>query len=403
MVSKQVVAEAVIDQGPLEDYQVGDFFIETPKRTILGKGIFMQVPSDEEHGNQMERLAKRTLLTLKKAKEQGHPRPIVTGSVPFDHHKKACLHVPEIVQFAPSFQREAREETYSAPVRINKLSSIPEPEQYIKGVTLGIEKIQSGELDKIVLSRSLELSSIEPIHIPQLLGNLARQNKYGYTFAADITSGEQRSTLIGASPELLVSREGMEVIANPLAGSRPRSNDPIEDQRRAAELISSSKDLHEHAVVVEAVVKALTPYFKTIEFSETPSLITTETMWHLSTIIKGVLLDPEVSSLDLAVALHPTPAVCGSPTEKARQAIAEIEPFDRNFFTGMIGWCDAEGDGEWIVTIRCAEAKEHTLRLFAGAGIVGASKPEEELAETEAKFQTMLHAMGINTAQFNRN
>ena len=108
-------------------------------------------------------------------------------------------------------------------------------------------------------------------------------------------------------------------------------------------------------------------------------------------------MDPQVSSLELAVALHPTPAVCGAPTEKARQAIAEIEPFDRSFFTGMVGWCDADGDGEWVVTIRCAEVKEHTLQLFAGAGVVGASKPEEELAETGAKFQTMLRGMGIQT------
>lgn len=123
-------------------------------------------------------------------------------------------------------------------------------------------------------------------------------------------------------------------------------------------------------------------------------------MWHLSTVIKGELLDAEVSSLDLAVALQPTPAVCGAPTEKARQAISEIEPFDRGFFTGMVGWCDADGDGEWVVTIRCAEANGQSLRLFAGAGVVGESKPEEELAETGAKFQTMLRAMGVNTEQF---
>ncbi|MGM9950876.1 MAG: isochorismate synthase DhbC [Lysinibacillus sp.] len=391
--------EAVLEKRPLDDYEAGDFFIESPKRTILGKGVFLEVPSDEKQDNQMAGLAERVALTLKRAKEQGHPQPIVTGAVPFDHYKKASLSIPEIIQLAPSYQKEERGGMVAAPAAVYELTPIPSPEQYKKGVAQGIERIQSGELDKIVLSRSLKLSSKEPVNIPQLLHNLAYQNKYGYTFATDITSGEERATLIGASPELLVSREGMEVIANPLAGSRPRSKDPIEDHRRAQELLSSPKDLHEHAVVVEAVAAALRPYLKNMEVPEKPSLVTTETMWHLSTVVKGELVDPEASSLELAVALHPTPAVCGAPTEKARQAIAEIEPFDRSFFTGMVGWCDADGDGEWVVTIRCAEAKEHTLQLFAGAGVVGASKPEEELAETGAKFQTMLRGMGIQTEQ----
>ena len=394
MVSKQ---KAVMEQELLDDYRVGDFFIETPYRTILGKGVFMQVPSEEELENQMVGLPKKVAFTLKKAKELGHPYPMVTGAVPFDSSKKACLHVPNSVHFAPSFQKEERGQINTTPVAVNELISVPSPEQYMKGVEQGIEKIHCGELDKIVISRSLKLSLTESVDIPQLLHNLAYQNKHGYTFATDIASEEQRTTLIGASPELLVSRQGMYAIANPLAGSRPRSKDPVEDQRRAKELLSSPKDLYEHAVVVENVAKSLSPFLKNMEVPEKPSLVTTETMWHLSTVVKGELLDAKISSLDLAAALQPTPAVCGSPTEKARQAISDIEPFDRGFFTGMVGWCDAEGDGEWVVTIRCAEANGHSLRLFAGAGVVGESKPEEELAETGAKFQTMLRAMGINT------
>ena len=118
-------------------------------------------------------------------------------------------------------------------------------------------------------------------------------------------------------------------------------------------------------------------------------------MWHLSSRITGELVDPSISSLALAVALHPTPAVCGYPTALAQEAIGTIEPFERGFYTGIVGWCDANGDGQWAVTIRCAEADEHSLRLFAGAGIVAGSKPESELAETEAKFRTMLQAMGL--------
>ena len=127
---------------------------------------------------------------------------------------------------------------------------------------------------------------------------------------------ENSKTLIGASPELLVSRNGMQVISNPLAGSRPRSEDLVEDKRRAEELLSSPKDLHEHAVVVEAVAAALRPYCHTLHVPEKPSVIHSEAMWHLSTEVKGELKDPNTSSLQLAIALHPTPAVCGTPMEK---------------------------------------------------------------------------------------
>ena len=100
-------------------------------------------------------------------------------------------------------------------------------------------------------------------------------------------------------------------------------------------------------------------------------------MWHLSTQISGEILDPLTSSLDLAIALHPTPAVCGSPTGVAREIISEIEPFDREFYAGMVGWCDSSGDGEWILTIRCAEVESHTLRMFAGAGVVASQNQKK--------------------------
>lgn len=123
-------------------------------------------------------------------------------------------------------------------------------------------------------------------------------------------------------------------------------------------------------------------------------------MWHLSTRVVGELKDSSTSSLQLATALHPTPAICGTPTDLARASIRALEPFDREFYTGMVGWMDAAGDGEWVVTIRCAEVEGRLLRLFAGAGIVPESIPDEELAETSAKFQTMLRAMGMDREPF---
>ncbi len=175
----------------------------------------------------------------------------------------------------------------------------------------------------------------------------------------------------------------------------PRSADLGEDVRRAAALLESPKDLQEHAFVVDAIHAALAPYCRDLVVPERPTLVRTAAMWHLATTITGELIDPAVSALELAVAMHPTPAVCGSPTPLAREAIRGIEPFDRGLYTGMVGWGDADGDGEWVVTLRCAEADERTLRVFAGAGVVAESRPESELAETSAKFRTFLDAAGV--------
>ena len=223
---------------------------------------------------------------------------------------------------------------------------------------------------------------------------LAARNAAAYVFAADLSAGRGERTLFGASPELLVSRTDRNVVSHPLAGSFPRSNDPAEDQRRAEALQGSAKDRHEHALVVEAIADVLTDYCSELAVPPVPELVPTGTMWHLGTRITGRLADPGITALDLAVALHPTPAVCGVPPDRARAAIAELEGFQRGFYAGAVGWCDAAGDGTWVVAIRCAELSAQGLRLYAGAGIVAGSDPDAELAETEAKFGTMLVVLG---------
>lgn len=377
----------------LNDYKVGSsFFFASPNWTILTHGVFATV----KH-NETKNFHELVQAALKNAKQAGNPNPIVVGALPFDCRKEVQLIIPEFSNISGRLQLDTTNQ-----IEINKkltfeMTPVPDPEVYIDGVRQGIEKIQDGDLKKIVLSRSLDVKFPEKIDKQKLLRELAEHNKYGYTFSVNLPKDENKKnkTLIGASPELLVSRSGMQVISNPLAGSRPRSEDPAEDKRRAEELLSSPKDLHEHAVVVEAVAATLRPYCHTLHVPEKPSVIHSEAMWHLSTEVKGELKDPNTSSLQLAIALHPTPAVCGTPMEEAREAIQKIEPFDREFFTGMLGWSDLNGDGEWIVTIRCAEVLENTLRLYAGAGVVAESKPEDELAETSAKFQTMLKALGL--------
>ncbi|MEN1969319.1 isochorismate synthase DhbC [Lentibacillus sp. N15] len=387
----------------LDIYEAGDFFLASPQRTIIGKGVFTVVEKEKEIENQLIRLPSRVESALHHAKKSGDPYPIAMGAVPFDDTGFAEIIIPEEVDVSGPMYMEDEKRNALLTVDSYDMQAVPNPELYMKGVNQGLEKIAAEHLDKIVISRALHFTTKEKVDVKQLLKNLAQHNPQGYTFAVDLSEkgwanqqkAKEKRTLIGSSPELLVSKCDHRLFANPLAGSRPRSADPVEDQRRALELLNSEKDLYEHAVVVDMVKEALTPFCETLDVPESPSLIKTEAMWHLSSEIQGRVKKVETSSLELAVALHPTPAICGYPTAVARDAIHEIEPFNREFFTGMVGWCDINGNGEWIITIRCAEVKERSLRLYAGAGVVAGSKAEEELNETSAKFQTMLQAMGI--------
>ncbi|SDZ41075.1 isochorismate synthase [Evansella caseinilytica] len=392
---KSVKAEQLLDE-----YKVGSsFFFASPSRTLSAEGIFATIERDGVHGEKTE-LIRRVKAALKQASQAGAAgNPLVVGAMPFDIQDSIHLFVPETVHWAGPlpFEQLQRERERSC-LGEYEIAPVPAPKAYEYAVEQGLKEIASGSLEKIVLSRSLHLSTGGAIDVPRILRNLAGNNEKGYTFAVDVRHHRQDSqkTLLGASPELLVSRDGQQVTANPLAGSVPRSKDPEEDGRRAAALLASEKDRHEHAVVVEAVAQSLRPFCRTLTIPDEPSLVQTETMWHLSTVLNGELADPSVDSLTLALALHPTPAVCGTPTALAKKTIQELEPFHRGFFTGMVGWSDSQGNGEWIVTIRCAEAEARLIKLFAGAGIVAGSAPEKELAETSAKFRTMLQAMGLN-------
>ncbi|ANH94719.1 isochorismate synthase [Streptomyces sp. SAT1] len=373
----------------LDAYRAGsDRFLATPHRTLLGTGTAAEVP----HGS--EPLPGRVGELLHSLRRPGEPAPLVLGSVPFAPDGPLALAVPESVRRAPALRHDplvalpAPEPADGAGWRVRER---PAPEEYAAAVAAAVRRMRDGEFDKVVLARTLELTAAHEPDLPAMLNRLARRDPAGYTFALPGGGGR---TLVGASPELLVARRGALLTANPLAGSAPRSADLAEDVRRAVALLESPKDLHEHAVVVDAVRRALEPLCGRLQVPERPTLVRTAAMWHLSTTVTGEVTDPAVTALDLACALHPTPAVCGSPTDAARAVIAASEPFDRGAYTGMVGWQDADGDGEWVVTIRCAEAEGRTLRLFAGAGVVADSSPQAETAETAAKFRTFLDAVG---------
>lgn len=376
------------DPDPLLQYQPGATLFASPRTRLMGRGIKALAP----HCPPAER-AKQALRMLR---ESGAPGDVLMGALPFSLEATARLFIPEQVSAyppAPAGGVQVKAAHYRRPHAVRMQ---PMPDTYRANVERALACIRATGLEKVVLSRSLSIDV--RIDLARLLQRLAVRNPIGYTFAIDLAGADKpRRTLIGASPELLLSRRGARVVSHPLAGSIPRCADPVEDKRRADGLLESAKDLYEHALVTEAVAEAMRPYCKSIWVPPQPSLLSTPTMWHLGTEVRGELADSGTSSLELALALHPTPAVCGHPANEAREFIGQVEGFERGYFAGLVGWCDASGDGEWAVTLRCAEVGENDATLYAGAGIVEGSVAADELLETSAKLRTMLAAMGLES------
>ncbi|MGZ4151653.1 MAG: isochorismate synthase [Actinomycetota bacterium] len=344
------------------------------------------------------------------------PPPLVFGSMPFDPDLPGTFVMP-----ARAVRRDREGETWAIEVArpdgdseptpapaasgsvggsvsvaprepFSDIQLVPEPaaDAYVRAVRTAVERIRARELDKVVLARTLRVAAGRTLDPIRLVRRLRAVEPSGYAFAVDL--GEER-TLVGASPELLVSRFGREIRANPLAGSAPRFGDPDADRASAAALGSSAKDRQEHAIVVEEVFHVLHPLCTELTYDREPKLLATANVWHLSTRFRGRLRDPSTSALDLIAALHPTPAVCGAPRVEALDMIRELEPVPRGSYAGAVGWMDAMGDGVWVIALRCAELQGATARLYAGAGIVADSEPEAELDETERKFQAFLDAL----------
>jgi isochorismate synthase len=269
------------------------------------------------------------------------------------------------------------------------VTPVPAPQLYGGAVEEVVRRIRAGHVRKVVLARTIEVAGDRAFDPRRLAHRLRAVDPHAFSFIAPAGDG----VLVGASPELLISRQGSEVRANPLAGSAPRAGDKDEDRANADALVASSKDREEHAIVVDAIVAALRPLCATLTWDRDPVLLETANVWHLSTRFRGRLIDPAPSALDLALALHPTPAVAGAPTHAALAAIDQLEGFRRGFYAGPVGWVDAEGNGVWAIALRCALLSGDRATLYAGAGIVGASDPAREIDETDRKFRAFLDAL----------
>jgi menaquinone-specific isochorismate synthase len=256
-----------------------------------------------------------------------------------------------------------------------------------RAVATAVSRIKAGQLGKVVLSRDLYATTSAGIDTRVLLARLAGRYPGCYTFAC--------AGLVGATPELLISRQDTEVSSVVLAGTIPRGRDAAEDAALGARLLGSAKDVAEHEYAVAGVRATLAPLCETLTVDPRPSLLRLANVQHLATRVRGRLAGSgtEHSVLALVAALHPTGAVCGTPTETAMELIRELEGMDRGRYAGPVGWIDAQGNGEWCIALRCAEIEGSRARLFAGCGIVAGSDPEAELAEAQTKFRPMQFAL----------
>ena len=278
-------------------------------------------------------------------------------------------------------------------------------------ITRAIDRITTGEVDKVVLARDVQVRHRDGdvVRVAPVLERLSTRYAATWTFAVD--------GLLGATPEMLVRLQGGRARSRVLAGTMRRDRgevSPIPEAPQAGtpggpaqeggahpvdprlRLLTSGKDLEEHAYAVRSVSEALTPHCTDLRVPEAPYVLELPDVYHLCSDITGTMASG-ASSLRLAAALHPSAAVCGTPTAVAARVIDELEGMDRGRYAGPVGWMDGSGDGDWGIALRCGELApdRHSLRIFAGGGIVAASDPEAELAETEVKLTAMRHALGL--------
>lgn len=387
------------------------YLFRTPELTLAARGVAQRLILGD--GLDCEEDRSRVddfLATIEVDDEVGRRAcgPLAMGSLPFDAASPGHLIVPAVAvgvsptgAWVTTVQREgeppaphpfsairAEERTEPGePPDSFSLVPVPPHSEWLERVASAISAIHGGALEKVVLARTVCVEADRPILVSEVLGRLAALYPSCAIFSFD--------GFLGASPELLVRREGRQIASVPLAGTVAHSGDPTTDAGAASGLLASAKERHEHEVAVREVAARLSPLCDEIDVPDSPAIVSLRNVSHLGTQIRGLLSDGDgmPSALDLAAALHPTPAVAGTPREAALEWLAKLEGSGRGHYAGPVGWVDAAGDGEFVVGIRCATVEGHTAQLFTGVGVVADSDPASELAETQLKLQAVLAAL----------
>ncbi len=265
------------------------------------------------------------------------------------------------------------------------LASAMPPEHYEQAVSQAAALASQGKLEKIVLAREVLVQAPMPYDPAAVFGVLRAEFPSCFSFCV----GRGEATLVAASPELLLRREGQRVSTLALAGSTRRSADPAVDAHLGEQLLRDRSYREEHAIVARRIERTLRAHAVWVAAAPEPQLVRIANIQHLATPIRAQLVAP-IDALSLAEAMHPTPAVGGEPLARAAPLIPALEGLDRGWYSGPVGWTDANGDGELCVALRCALLRGAEARCYAGNGIVRDSDPARELAETEIKLQALL-------------
>ncbi|SDP25802.1 isochorismate synthase [Arthrobacter sp. ok909] len=270
-------------------------------------------------------------------------------------------------------------------------------EDWMAAVAAGVKEIRTGALEKLVLARDIVATVPTGVNAAQVLRELSARYRECWTYGVD--------GLVGATPEMLIQVEGRTAQARVLAGTLDRrdadgmAGSPLEFAERV--LAGSEKQRHEHDIAIQSLTTQLAPFSEAMNAHSEPFILELPNVWHLASDVKAELAEVEghvPTCLALINALHPTAAVCGTPTTVAGALIRKLEHLDRGPYAGPVGWLDAAGNGEWGIALRGAVIESpRTVRLYAGCGVVDGSVPETELAETWAKFRPMLESLGISS------
>ncbi len=298
------------------------------------------------------------------------------GESPAEAEQRA-LQVESLITDAPR--------TATAGPDLGDLSEVPSRSSYGRMVRTAVDQIERGRLEKVVLSRSVVLHATHALDVPSILDRMEEREPSCTTFVIPAKTG----VFVGASPELLIQRRGRAVSSHPLAGTVS-----LEDAYGQRLLADSPKDLEEHRLVVIDIASRLEPLVESIDVPSTPSIVALRSVAHLGSSITATLREDDMhDALNLLAAIHPTPAIGGTPRDEALALVTELEQGPRGMFGGAVGWMASDGDGEFVLGIRGAVVNGATAAVRAGAGIVRASTPEGEAEETRVKLASILNAV----------
>ncbi|MBU6215988.1 MAG: isochorismate synthase [Acidobacteria bacterium] len=373
----------------------------SPRRSLWGLGVALRIELPAPWTDHVGVVGRALADLAGGAPNDAEPGtgPVAFGALPYDRNAPATFIVPAVLHGrSPDGRRwrtrigdtdrptaAARGGSGPEAPRQVRVRSARDPDDWCDDVRTATKRIAEGDLTKVVLARELIVDADAPFDPASVHLRLVEAAPHAYCFCVD--------GFVGASPELLVSRIGEVVRAQPMAGTAPRSGDEDRDRRAAAELAASAKNRVEHQITIDAVHEAVLPWCSYLDAEPEPSVVAAGPVQHLATTVEGRLSRPLPSVLDLVGALHPTPAVGGWPREPALDLQRQLEQTDRGRYAGPVGWVDAAGNGAFAVGIRSVELHGNRGRVFAGVGVVADSDPLAELDETRAKSQAVLSVL----------